>query len=37
LELQPSFRYARQLKNVGAVPSFAADLGEALCAAGLPE
>jgi len=37
LELQPTFGYARQLKNVGAVPSFAADFGEALRAAGLPE
>jgi TolB-like protein/Tfp pilus assembly protein PilF len=37
LELQPTFGYARQLKNVGAVPSFAADFGQALRAAGLPE
>jgi tetratricopeptide (TPR) repeat protein len=37
LELQPTFHCTRQLKNVGAVPSFAADFGEALRAAGLPE
>jgi adenylate cyclase len=36
-ELQPNFRCGTQLRNVGAVPSFAADFGEALRAAGLPE
>jgi adenylate cyclase len=37
LALQPTFGYTRQLKNVGAVPSFATDFSEALRAAGLPE
>jgi adenylate cyclase len=37
LELQPTFGYGRQLRNTGAVPSFAKDFGDALCAAGLPE
>ena len=37
LELQPTFGYGRQLRNVGAVPSFAKDFGDALSAAGLPE
>jgi len=35
--LQPTFGYGRQLRNVGAVPSFAKDFGDALSAAGLPE
>ena len=34
LELQPTFGYGRQLRNVGAVPSFAKDFGDALSAAG---
>jgi adenylate cyclase len=37
LELQPTFRSSVQLRNVGAVPSFAAEFSEALGAAGLPE
>jgi TolB-like protein/tetratricopeptide (TPR) repeat protein len=37
LELQPTFGYGRQLRNIGAAPSFAKDFGDALSAAGLPE
>jgi adenylate cyclase len=37
LELQPTFGYGKQLRNVGAVSSFAKDFGDALSAAGLPE
>jgi adenylate cyclase len=37
LELQPTFGYGRQLRNVGAVPPFAKDFGDALRVAGLPE
>jgi hypothetical protein len=37
LELHPTFGYGRQLRNVGAVPSFAKDFGDALSVAGLPE
>lgn len=37
LELQPAFRYSRQLSGVDCAPALAASLGEALLAAGLPE
>jgi TolB-like protein len=37
LELQPTFRSSMQLRNVAAVPSFAAEFSEALGAAGLPK
>src|SRR5262249_17434960 len=36
LELQPTFGYGTNLRNIGAVPSFAKDFGDALSAAGLP-
>ena len=37
LELQPAFRYSRQLAGVDCAPALAASLSEALRAAGLPE
>jgi adenylate cyclase len=37
LELQPTFGYVTFLRNVGAVPPFMKDFGDALCSAGLPE
>jgi adenylate cyclase len=37
LELQPTFGYVTFLRNVGAVPPFVKDFGDALCSAGLPE
>ena len=37
LELQPTFGYDTNLRNIGAVPSFVQDFGDALRAAGLPE
>jgi adenylate cyclase len=37
LELQPAFRYGRQLSGVDCAPALAASLSEALSATGLPE
>src|SRR6516165_597892 len=37
LELQPTFGYDTNFRNIGAVPSFVQDFGDALRAAGLPE
>lgn len=37
LQLQPNFRYSRQFAGVGCAPALAEKMGEALCAAGLPE
>jgi adenylate cyclase len=37
LELHPAFRYSKQFAGVDCAPALAASLGEALCAAGLPE
>jgi len=37
LELHPKFRYSRQFAGVNCSPALAASLGDALCAAGLPE
>jgi tetratricopeptide (TPR) repeat protein len=37
LELHPTFRYSRQFSGVNCAPALASSLGDALCAAGLPE
>ena len=37
LELQPDFRYSRQLTGVDCAPAFAASLSEALRGTSLPE
>jgi TolB-like protein len=37
LQLQPNFRYSRQFIGVGCASALAERMGEALCAAGLPE
>ncbi|MCK1385145.1 winged helix-turn-helix domain-containing protein [Bradyrhizobium sp. 21] len=37
IELHPTFRYSRQFSGVNCAPALASSLGDALCAAGLPE